>query len=155
MIDDEAFEENWDHLTNVMLTAQMRTIRAALPYLRASTSGRVVNIASTEALGATPGNSPYATAKHGVVGLTRAFAVDLGREGITVNCICPGAVRTAITEAIPEEHKQIFARRRVPLGRYAEPEDVAHATLSLVLPAACYITGAVLPVDGGLTIKNA
>ena len=154
-VDDAEFEENWDHLMNVMLTAQMRMIRAALPHLRKSAAARVVNIASTEALGATPGNSPYATAKHGVAGLTRAFAVDLGREGITVNCICPGAVHTAITERIPDEHKQIFARRRVPLARYADPEEVAHATLSLVLPAASYINGAVLPVDGGLTIKNA
>ena len=88
-------------------------------------------------------------------GLTRAMAVDLGKEGITVNCVCPGPVRTGITEAIPEEAKQTFANRRTALRRYAEPEEVAHATLSLVLPAASFITGATLLVDGGVTIRNA
>ena len=79
----------------------------------------------------------------------------MGREGITVNCICPGAVHTGLTKNIPDEHKAIFSKRRVPLARYAVPEEVAHGTLSLVLPASSYINGAVLPVDGGLTIKNA
>ena len=79
----------------------------------------------------------------------------LGREGITVNCICPGPIRTNMTAAIPEDHKTIFAKRRVPLRRFAEPEEVAHGTLSLVLPASGYINGVALPVDGGMTIKNA
>ena len=90
-----------------------------------------------------------------MIGLTRSMAVELGRDGITVNCICPGPIRTAMTAAIPEDHKTIFAKRRVPLRRYAEPEEVAHGTLSLVLPAAGYINGVALPVDGGMTIKNA
>ena len=87
--------------------------------------------------------------------MTRALAVDLGREGITVNCICPGAIQTGMTEEITEADKETFARRRVALRRYGQPEEVAHMTLSLVLPAASYVTGAVLPVDGGLTIRNA
>jgi len=114
-----------------------------------------VNIASTEGLGATPGDSAYVVAKTGVIGLTRALAVDLGPEGITVNCICPGPIRTALTDAIPEEHKIIFGKRRTALKRYGFPEEVAHITFSLCLPAASYITGAVIPVDGGLTIRNA
>lgn len=154
-IDGDDYEAIWDHHLDILLKAHTRTIRAALPYLKASGAGRIVNIASTEGMGATPQVSPYTAAKHGVIGLTRSLAVELGRDGITVNCICPGAVRTGITEHIPEEHKQIFANRRVPLARYAEPEEVAHGTLSLVLPAASYINGAVLAVDGGLTIKNA
>ncbi len=154
-IDGDDYEAIWDRHLDILLRAHARTIRAALPHLRASGAGRIVNIASTEGLGATPEISPYTAAKHGVIGLTRSLAVELGRHGITVNCICPGAVRTAMTESIPEEHKQIFAKRRVPLARFAEPEEVAHGTLSLVLPAAAYINGAVLPVDGGLTIKNA
>jgi 3-oxoacyl-[acyl-carrier protein] reductase len=81
--------------------------------------------------------------------------VELGPEGITVNCICPGPIHTGMTQAIPDEHKKIFAKRRVALLRYAEPEEVAHGTLNFCLPAAQYITGAVLPVDGGLTIRNA
>ena len=154
-IDDDNYEEIWERHLDILLKAHTRTIRAALPFLRASGAGRIVNIASTEGLGATPQTSPYTAAKHGVIGLTRSLAVELGREGVTVNCICPGAIRTGMTKHISEEHKQIFAKRRVPLARYAEPEEVAHGTLSLVLPAAGYINGAVLPVDGGLTIKNA
>lgn len=154
-IAEDSYEDSWGPTIAVMLSAHQRMIRAALPHLRQSESPRIVNIASTEGLGATPGNSPYVAAKHGVIGLTRGLAVDLGREGITVNCICPGPIRTGITDAIPEEHKMIYAKRRVPLRRYGIPEEVAHMTLSCVLPAASFLTGAVIPVDGGLTIKNA
>lgn len=154
-IDSEEFEESWAASLDVLLTAHTRVIRAALPYLRRSDGGRIVNIASTEGLGATKFGSPYTAAKHGVIGLTRSLAVELGREGITVNCICPGPIRTGMTASIPEEHKTIFAKRRTAIGRYAEPEEVAHGTLNFVLPASQYMTGAVLPVDGGLTIRNA
>jgi len=154
-LDDERFDATWERALAGLLTAHQVLIRAALPFLRKSDAARIVNIASTEGLGATPGNAPYVVAKTGVIGLTRALAVDLGPEGITVNCICPGPIRTALTESIPEEHKQIFARRRTALRRYGYPEEVAHITFSLCLPAASYITGAVIPVDGGLTIRNA
>ena len=153
-IDSPQWEESWAATIAINLTAQGRMVRAALPHLRAAGDARIVNIASTEGLGATAGGSSYTASKHGVVGLTRSLAVQLGREGITVNCICPGPIRTGMTAAIPEEHKTKFARRRVPLRRYAEPEEVAHATLSFVLPAASFITGAVLPVDGGLRVQN-
>jgi len=154
-IDAEDYEEVWARSLSVLLSAQQRVIRAALPYLRKARSPRIVNIASTEALGATARDSAYAAAKAGVTGLTRALAVELGRDGITVNCICPGPINTAMTAAIPDEHKQIFARRRTALGRYGEPHEVAHITLSLCLPAASYITGATIPVDGGLMARNA
>jgi len=154
-IDDETYEEAWARGIAVMLTAHPRIIRAALPHLRKSKSPRIVNIASTEALGATGLHSPYSAAKGGVASLTRSLAVELGREGITVNCICPGPVRTAITDRISEEHKTIYAKRRTALGRYGDPEEVAHMTLSLCLPAASFLTGAVIPVDGGLMARNA
>jgi 3-oxoacyl-[acyl-carrier protein] reductase len=154
-IDDPAYDEAWAKAIAVMLTAHPRIIRAALPHLRKSNSPRIVNIASTEALGATALHSPYSAAKAGVTGLTRSLAVELGREGITVNCICPGPIRTAITDRIPEEHKTIYAKRRTALGRYGEAEEVAHMTLSLCLPAASFLTGAVIPVDGGLMARNA
>ena len=154
-IDDDGYDEAWAKALAVMLTAHPRIIRAALPHLRQSKSPRIVNIASTEALGATALHSPYSAAKAGVAGLTRSLAVELGREGITVNCICPGPIRTAITARIPDEHKTIYAKRRTALGRYGDPEEVAHMTLSLCLPAASFLTGAVIPVDGGLMARNA
>lgn len=154
-IDSDDYEAAWQKSMDVLITAHTRTIRAALPYLRQSESPRIVNIASTEGLGATRFQSAYTAAKHAVIGLTRSLAVELGAEEITVNCICPGPIRTGMTEGIPEEQKQEYARRRVALRRYADPEEVAHGTLSLVLPAASFITGVTLPVDGGLTIRNA
>ena len=154
-IDDDGYEEAWAKGLAVMLTAHPRVIRAALPYLRQSKSPRIVNIASTEALGATALHSPYSAAKAGVTGLTRSLAVELGREGITVNCICPGPITTSMTARISEEHKAIYAKRRTALGRYGDPEEVAHMTLSLCLPAASFLTGAVIPVDGGLMARNA
>jgi 3-oxoacyl-[acyl-carrier protein] reductase len=153
---EDAYEDIWQDSVNVMLTAHQRLIRAALPHLIASSEGgRVVNIASTEGLGATPGNGPYVAAKHGVIGLTRAMAVDLGRDGVTCNAICPGPIETRINAAIPDDHKVIYAKRRVPLRRYGIPEEVANITLSLCLPAASYLNGAIIPVDGGMSIKNA
>lgn len=149
------YDEAWDRGIAVMLTGTQRMIRAALPRLKRSGAPRIVNIASTEALGATAGHSAYSAAKAGITGLTRSLAVELGREGVTVNCICPGPINTGMTERIPDEHKTIYAKRRTALGRYGEPEEVAQITVSLCLPAASYITGAVIPVDGGLMARNA
>ncbi|CAJ1495349.1 SDR family NAD(P)-dependent oxidoreductase [[Mycobacterium] burgundiense] len=154
-IDDEDFEAHWAASLAVNLTAYAAFIRAALADLRRLRAGRIVNVASTEALGATARQLPYTVSKHGVVGLTRSLAVELGAAGVTVNCICPGPINTGMTAPIPDEAKAEFARRRTALRRYGDPEEVAHATLSLLLPAASYITGAVLAVDGGLTVRNA
>jgi 3-oxoacyl-[acyl-carrier protein] reductase len=154
-IDDDGYDEAWAKALAVMLTAHPRVIRAALPFLRRSRCPRIVNIASTEALGATALHSAYSAAKAGVTGLTRSLAVELGRDGITVNCICPGPITTAMTARIDDAHKAIYARRRTALGRYGDPEEVAHMTLSLCLPAASFLTGAVIPVDGGLMARNA
>lgn len=155
MLDDPAYDTSWQKSLDIMVSAQQWAIRAALPFLKKAAHPRIVNIASTEALGATAHNSPYVVAKHASLGLTRAMAVELGKLGITVNCVCPGPIHTGITQGIPEDDKAVFARRRTALRRYGIPEEVAHITLALVLPSASFITGAAIPVDGGLTIRNA
>ena len=152
--DADDFAEVWDHTFAINLTAQAAMVRACLADLLREGSGRIVNIASTEALGATPRTAPYTASKHGVVGLTRSLAVELGRRGVTANCICPGPILTGMTAAIPDDAKEQFARRRVPAGRYGRPEEVAHIVLSLVLPASSYLNGAVIPVDGGMTASS-
>jgi 3-oxoacyl-[acyl-carrier protein] reductase len=148
------FEDGWNHTIEINLTAHARLIRAVLPHLHVGAAGRIVNIASTEGLIATGGLAAYTASKHGVIGLTKSFAVELGRTGVTVNCICPGPIRTGMTADIPEDDKEVYARRRVPLRRYGEPEEVAQMTLSLVLPAASFVNGAVVVVDGGMTIRH-
>lgn len=151
---EDEFEQNWARTIDINLTAHARLIRLALPFLAQSGEGRVVNIASTEAIVSTAGLAAYAATKSGVVGLTKSLAVELGRHGVTVNCICPGPILTGMTEAIPDEAKATYARRRVPLRRYGIPEEVAQMTLNLCLPASSFVNGAVIPVDGGMTIRH-
>ena len=154
-LEDENYENYWDDTLSVVLTGQIKLIRAALPHLLKSDCARIVNISSTEGFGASPYHSPYTAAKHGVIGLTRSLALELGPKGITVNCICPGPINTNMTAGINQKDKETYARRRVGLKRYGEPEEVAHATLNLCLPSSSYINGVYLPVDGGLSIRRA
>jgi 3-oxoacyl-[acyl-carrier protein] reductase len=151
---DDLFESQWATTLDINLTAHARLVRLALPSLIESNAGRIVNIASTEAIVATAGMAAYSATKAGVAGLTRSMAVELGRHGITVNAICPGPILTGMTEAIPDEAKQTYARRRVPLRRYGVPEEVAQMTLNLCLPASSFVNGATIPVDGGMTIRH-
>lgn len=153
-IDGDDFDEQWATTIAVNLTAHTTFIRACLPHLRRNGDGRIINIASTEGIGGSAYISPYTASKHGVIGLSRALAVELGPIGVTVNVVCPGPIHTGMTEAIADEAKEKFARRNVPMRRYGHPEEVAHATLSLALPAMSYCTGAVVVVDGGFTTKN-
>ena len=152
--DEESYESNWATTLDVNLTAHARLIRLCLPYLQEAGAGRIVNIASTESIVTTAGISAYAATKAGVVGLTKSFAVELGRHGITVNCICPGPINTGMTAGIDDEAKTIYTKRRVPLRRYGEPEEVAHMTLNLCLPASSFVNGTSIPVDGGMTIRH-
>lgn len=153
--DDDSYEANWARTLDVNLTAHSRLVRLCLPHLLvAPNGGRVVNIASTEAIVATAGLAAYAASKSAVVGLTKSLAVELGRRGVTVNCICPGPIETGMTAGITDEAKETYAKRRVPLRRYGQPEEVAHMTLNLSLPASSFVNGAVIPVDGGMSVRH-
>jgi len=153
--DEDSYEEAWSKTIAVNLTAHSWLIRACLPHLReAPTGGRIVNIASTEAIVVTGGMAAYAASKAGVVGLRKSFAVELGRHGITVNCICPGPINTGMTAGIDDAAKQTYAKRRVPLRRYGDPEEVAQITVSMCMPAASFLNGAIVPVDGGMSIRH-
>ena len=153
-IDDDEYDAQWDRHVTIVLTAQQRLIRAALPWLRRSGCPRIVNIASTDGLGATAGLSAYSATKAGVIGLTRSLAVELGKAGITVNCIGPGPIETGMTAAIADADKAAYAHRRTALRRYGRPEEIAHMIVSIAMPGASFLTGAVIPVDGGLMARN-
>ena len=152
--DEEAFESAWATTLDINLTAHARLVRLALPHLLMSDAGRVVNIASTEAIVTGPGLAAYAATKAGVVGLTKSMAVELGRHGVTANCICPGPILTGMTDDIPADSKATYAHRRVPLRRYGIPEEVAQMTINLCLPATSFVNGAIIPVDGGMSIRH-
>ena len=152
--DEDSYEENWERTVAINLTAHSRLVRACLPYLQRSGEGRVVNIASTEAIVTSAGMTAYTATKSAVVGLTKSLAVELGRHGVNVNCIYPGPIRTGMTAGISEADKETYARRRVPLRRYGDPEEVAQMTLNLCLPASSFVNGAAIPVDGGMSIRH-
>ena len=147
--------EQWNAVINTNLGSLFNMTRQVIEGMRARKFGRVINISSINGQKGQFGQVNYSAAKAGVVGLTRSLAVELGRDGITVNCICPGPITTGMTARISDKHKAIYARRRTALGRYGDPEEVAHMTLSLCLPAASFLTGAIIPVDGGLMARNA
>jgi 3-oxoacyl-[acyl-carrier protein] reductase len=149
----ETFVDTWHETLAVNLTGTMLMVRACLDDLVRDGTGRIVNIASTEGLTAGRSMSPYTVSKHGVVGFTRSLAVDLGRSGVTANCVCPGATLTGMTAGIPEEARATFARRNIPVGRYGRPEEVAHVIVALTALEASFVNGAVIPVDGGMTAQ--
>jgi 3-oxoacyl-[acyl-carrier protein] reductase len=154
MVGDEHYLDVWQRTLAVNLTGAMLMVRACLDDLVASGSGRIVNVASTEALAAGRHTSTYTVSKHGLLGFTRSLAVDYGRTGLTANCVCPGATVTAMTAGIPEEHKQRFARRAIPLGRYGTADEIAYVIVALTAPEASFVNGAVIPVDGGMTAAS-
>jgi len=148
------FSAAWAATLAVNLSSYAHLARAAFPHLCRSDAARIVNIASSESAVATAGLSAYSASKSGVTGLTRGLAVELGRHGILVNCVCPGPVETGMTAGIPAEAKEAYARRRVALRRYGQPEEIAHMVLNLCLPASGFVTGATVFVDGGMTVRH-
>ena len=141
---DEYSEEDFMRILQVDLAGVWRCMRAEIRQMRAQGAGAIVNTSSMLGAAAMPDNGAYIAAKHGVHGLTRAAALELGGTGIRVNAIAPGVTRTGMTSAVSDD-----LLRAVPLGRIAEPEEIAAAAVWLCSPEASYITGSVLVADGG------
>jgi 3-oxoacyl-[acyl-carrier protein] reductase len=153
-MDSDDYLQAWRRSLEVNLTGAMLVVRGCIDDLIASGAGRIVNVASTEAISAGRNTGPYTVAKHALLGYTRTLAVDYGRHGVTANCVCPGATLTGMTERIPEADRVAFARRYIPAGRYGRPEEIAHMIVALTDPAASFVNGAVVVVDGGMTTQG-
>jgi len=142
-------DDQWSQVVQTNLTGAFHTIRRATPKLMRARWGRIVNVSSVSAHLGAPGQANYSAAKAGLVGLTRAVARELAPRNVTCNIVAPGPIVTAMTEAMPTEWHQVM-QATVPLGRLGTPEEVGAVVSFLCSEPAAYVTGAIVPVDGGL-----
>jgi len=143
-------EQDWDITLNVNLKGAFLCSQAVHGYMVEKGHGRIINIASRAWLGG-PGQAPYSSAKAGMVGLTRTLALELGRKGITANCIAPGLIHTPLWDELPEKNKA-FLLSKQPTGKLGEVDDVANAVLFFADDDASFITGQVFYVCGGRSL---
>jgi 3-oxoacyl-[acyl-carrier protein] reductase len=145
-------EADWDVVVDADLKSVFNCCKAAAKPMIRARGGRIVNISSVVGLAGQGGQANYAAAKAGVIGFTKSLAKELGARNITVNCVAPGFIPTALTNVLTDEQKQA-AIKATPLGRFGTPEEVAYAVSFLASDEAAFITGAVLTVDGGLVMQ--
>jgi len=142
-------DAEWDDVMDTNLKAVFRLSRGVMRGMMKARWGRIVNITSVVGASGNAGQANYAAAKAGVVGLTKSLARELGSRGITVNCVAPGFIDTDMTRALAQAQRDALLGQ-IPLGRLGEPADIAAAVAYLASPAAGYITGCVLHVNGGM-----
>jgi 3-oxoacyl-[acyl-carrier protein] reductase len=154
IVDDDFAEsltlDSWDNVVKVNLTGTFIPCRALIPHFRARKRGRIINTSSVSAFG-NRGQANYSASKAGVIGLTRTLALELARDGITVNCVAPGIIQTDMVARVPPKVLEKFAAR-IPLGRFGAPEDIAALHAFLASDDAAFITGQTIVCDGGLTL---
>jgi 3-oxoacyl-(acyl-carrier-protein) reductase len=146
-------DDQWESVIATNLSGAFRTIRRATPAMMKARFGRIVNVSSASGQMGMPGQANYSASKAGLLGLTRSVARELASRGITANVVAPGPIDTAMTADLNEEWKS-QAAAQVPLGRFGRASEVAAAIGFLCSPAAGYITGALIPVDGGLAMGH-
>jgi NAD(P)-dependent dehydrogenase (short-subunit alcohol dehydrogenase family) len=144
-------EEVWHRVVAVNLTGVWLSMKAELTVMRAQRSGSIVNTASICGLRAAAMTTPYNTTKHAVLGLTKEAAVEFAGLGVRINAVCPGSTHTAMSEKTTTPAEREMMAATVPMGRWAEPEEVAAAAAWLLSGDASYVTGASLVVDGGIS----
>lgn len=144
-------DEQWQTVLNVNLTGVFNSTKVIAPFMVKRGTGKIINTSSVVALYGNFGQSNYVATKSGIIGLTKVWARELGRKGINVNAVAPGFIETEMVSTVPEKVLQMM-RERTPLGRLGKPEDIANAYLFLSSSEADFINGAVLSVDGGITI---
>lgn len=144
-------DEEWDQVIRVNLEASFRLARASLRPMMKAKGGRIISITSVVGATGNPGQANYAASKAGLVGMSKALAQEVASRGITVNCIAPGFIRSAMTDELPEAQKEALSQR-IPAGKLGEGDDIAAATVYLASDEAAYVTGQTLHVNGGMAM---
>jgi len=144
-------DEEWQKVLDVNLTAGFRLARAAMRGMMKRRFGRIIGITSVVGVTGNPGQANYAAAKAGMIGMTKALAQELASRAITANCVAPGMIETAMTEALTEEQKARILQA-VPAGRLGGPADIAAAVIYLASDEAAYVTGQTIHVNGGMAM---